>query len=438
MLTADLVRARRRGDELRLTALDARTRAEALELAGALLDLAQRGLGQRRDELEELCDAVVGGARDRRLAAGLYKLVLDRCELGEDSALDPVELRRAVHHAARRAYLALGTLGDEADAPEAEPDAELASPAAPAAAPAAARQGRARARFDRRAVLAEVAGQRGLSVDEIEAALYSDLRGAQLLRGFAATTAEALVEEYELASAQAMLLRAVRVTVEVASAVPGAYRALFRKLKFLRLLATISPLDDGYRLDIDGPFSLFESATRYGLALALALPAIRELDRWKLEAEVRWGNERRPLTCRLEGRGQGGPPPALADDVAALLAALAELDTEWKAEPAQVLLDLPGVGVCAPDLVLHHPRHRAPVYVELLGYWSRNAVWKRVELIQRGLPHRVVFAVGQHLRVSEAALDGELPGALYVYKRTPLARALLERVERVAEAPEQP
>jgi hypothetical protein len=62
-------------------------------------------------------------------------------------------------------------------------------------------------------------------------------------------------------------------------------------------------------------------------------------------------------------------------------------------------------------------------------------VWKRVELVQQGLRQRIVFAVGQHLRVSEAALEAELPGALYVYKRTLSARALLERIEQVAAQP---
>ncbi|MCE9579168.1 MAG: hypothetical protein K8W52_38955, partial [Deltaproteobacteria bacterium] len=62
------------------------------------------------------------------------------------------------------------------------------------------------------------------------------------------------------------------------------------------------------------------------------------------------------------------------------------------------------------------------------------AVWRRVELVQRGLGERIVFAVGQQLRVSEEALDEDLPGALYVYKRTMAAKAILTRVEAVAAA----
>ena len=71
-------------------------------------------------------------------------------------------------------------------------------------------------------------------------------------------------------------MSAVRVSATVRCATPAAYRELFNKLKFRRLLQSIHPADGGgYRIDIDGPMSLFSSGTKYGLALALILPAIR-------------------------------------------------------------------------------------------------------------------------------------------------------------------
>ena len=411
MLTADLVRARRRGSELVVTPLDAAGRAVALELAATLQGLAEAHVGKTRGELAEVMDAVVAGAKDRKLAAGLAKLIWDRAELAEAVAIDPELLRRDVF---ARAQLAWGQL----------------------------REGE---RFDRDAVLAAVAADRGLAVADLERGLYADLRDAHVITQLPPITAPQLVAAYDLAQTQAVLLRAVRVTVEVESAVPGVYRMLFRKLKFLRLLCTIEPrarradgaeaAETGYRIEIDGPFSLFESSTRYGLALALALPAIRELDRWSLVADLRWGTERTPLRYRLDGRGAPDPEavPHLADDVRALLEALRALDTPWRAAPAVELLDLPGHGVCVPDLTLEHARTGERIHVEVLGYWSRDAVWKRVELVEAGLAHRIVFAVGQHLRVSEAALDAELPAALYVYKRTMSAKAIVERVEALAQ-----
>ncbi|HXN30758.1 MAG TPA: DUF790 family protein, partial [Polyangiaceae bacterium] len=98
------------------------------------------------------------------------------------------------------------------------------------------------------------------------------------------------------------------------------------------------------------------------------------------------------------------------------------------------VLDLPGVGLSVPDLVFDRRSgaERERIYLEVMGYWSRAAVWKRVELVQAGLAERILFAVSSRLRVSEDVLDGELPGALYVYKQTMSARTIAERLEQLA------
>ena len=88
--------------------------------------------------------------------------------------------------------------------------------------------------------------------------------------------------------------------------------------------------------------------------------------------------------------------------------------------------------MCVPDLEFVHREDGQRVYLEVLGFWSRAAVWKRIELAEAGLPCPVVFAVSKHLRVSEDALPAEVPAALYVYARTLNARAILEHVAAVA------
>jgi predicted nuclease of restriction endonuclease-like RecB superfamily len=96
------------------------------------------------------------------------------------------------------------------------------------------------------------------------------------------------------------------------------------------------------------------------------------------------------------------------------------------------------VGLCVPDLVFTHRDSGARVYLEVLGFWSRDAVWRRVELVERGLPHRILFAVSDRLRVSEAVLGGEAPGALYVYKGVMSARAVEEHLDRLLLRPGPP
>jgi predicted nuclease of restriction endonuclease-like RecB superfamily len=402
VLTADLVRTRRRGEELFLVGLDAPARARALAIAESILMEAQAHVGKTREELDEALRGIDVEPRDERLKAGLAKLTDDRCTFEVDETVDAAEMRRALFLEACRARRAL-------------------PPGAP---------------FDRDAVVAGFAAERGLAAEAVERGLYSDLRGAQVLQTVEPLGPRGLVEAWERGQAQAVLLRAVRVTLDVRSASPGATRALFHRLKFLRLLFAISKTDDGYRLVIDGPFNLFESVTKYGLQLALVIPMLEGCEEWSLVADVRWGAERVPLVFRLEGEKRSSeprgrlPPPPLADEVAALVSSFNRLGTAWRVTPSTAVLDLPGVGLCVPDLVFE--RAGAVVHLEVMGYWSRDAVWRRVELVQQGLTAPILFAVSSRLRVSEEVLGLDLPSALYVYKGTMSASGIAQRIDALA------
>jgi predicted nuclease of restriction endonuclease-like RecB superfamily len=404
LLTADLVHVRRRGDLLHVVPLADAERPRAHELASTALALVRAHLGLPRGALLEAWSQVAAAPTENRLARALFKLALDTCEFDDGSAVDPVELRREVF--ARAATLRCGNERD----------------------------------FERDTVLQEIAHNRGVEVDALEQALYADLPSAHVLRRAALPTADDLLANFELAQHQAVLLRAVRMQARVQSNTPAGYRALFRKLKFHRLLYTVTKLDrgDGYAIHIDGPFSLFEQTTKYGLKFALALPVIMACDRWSLTADVRWGRERRPLRYQLRGSASAPPgepigsPAALPDEVATLLGDLRKYPSSWEVSLADAILDLPGLGVCVPDLQFVHREHGQRVFLEVLGFWSRDAVWKRVEMANRGLPERMVFAVSKALRVSEDVLADDSPAALYVYARTMNARAVLEHIDAVS------
>jgi predicted nuclease of restriction endonuclease-like RecB superfamily len=428
LLTADLVEVRRRGDDLSLRPLDDDERTDAAALADTYVGLVRAHVGRTRAQLLEACRLVPVAARRRRLAAGLFKLALDACVFEEAAGLDPAALR-----------------------------AELFTEAACHRRNLGAREG-----FDRDAVVADLAARLATDPGAIEQALYADLPEAQVLVEAKLAGPRSLVAAYEAGGVQAILLRAVKVRAKVTGASPLAFRQLFRKLKFLRLLHRIEPLppprgrgrSPGYEIIIDGPYSLFESVTRYGLQLALAFPAIAACGRWSLEADLRWGKERRPL--RFVQRGQAADadlrdaedPTAPDDDegapstsasmpseVATLLADLrAQSGHGFTARPGRKLVALPGAGVIAPDVELHHTASGRAVYVEVLGFWSRDAVWQRIELAQKGLPDPVIFAVSKHLRVSEAALPEQPHAALYVYANKLSARALLERAQQLLAA----
>lgn len=393
MLTADLVHARRKKDALEIVPLGAR-RELALDFAETVIEIARDHVGRSREELEGAWNAIEVEPRDRKLLDGIEKLVEDALLFESDSSGDPVAIRGEVFRRAAELRRALA----------------------------------AGSRLDRGAVLAEIAAARATDPGAIERALYSDLRGAQLLREVHPIAARSLIEGYDLAQAQAVLLRATRVVVALRRVDPRALRALLRKLKFLRLLATVQRDEEGWRLELDGPFSLFESVTKYGLALALALPAIVACGEHTVIADVRWGKERVPLRFAWSGaRAEDSIEPRLSDDAEALRAKLAGRD-DLKVSIADTILDLPGVGACVPDLVVTDRETEKTAYVEVLGYWSRDAVWKRVELVQAGMATPVLFCVGERLRVSEAVLPHDAPSALLVYKGVISAAAAIEKL----------
>ncbi|MBN2193967.1 MAG: DUF790 family protein [Polyangiaceae bacterium] len=403
MLTADLVRGRVQGGCLVVRRFDARHRASAIELAEAVLTVAREQVGTTREELREAWEACGRGAGERKLLQGLCKLVEDGASFTEADSEDSVGLRRAVFRRASAARRVDDTASWRA------------------------------AEFDRGAVLASVAAERGTTVAAIEAALYADLRGAQALLAVPAETPAALVERYERASVQAVLLRAVRVVADVWCG-PQVARAIFHRLKFHRLLHQIDRIDNAaYRITIDGPYSLFDAVTKYGLELALVLPVLEAADRLELEADIRWGTERRPLVFRHSVRH---PPRAgdqevsrLGTEAEELMAAFRGLDTHWGVEPASTVLDLPGAGLVVPDLRFSHPDLEGPVFLEVLGYWSRAAVWRRIELVEAGLPYRILFAVSSRLRVSEEVLEESYSARLYVFKGMMSARAVERKLE---------
>jgi len=400
MLSPEHVRVRRRGEELQLLALDVKLRERAVALASEVSSIAQDHVGKPRDELEQAWSLVDAAPRERKILLGLCKLVEDASEFEAGDAEQAEQIRSDL-------FLLAAEQRRGNDAP-----------------------------FERERVIHQVARARGTTPEALEAALYADLRGAQRLVACRAPAPEVLLDRYERAQVQAILLRAVRVVAEVECRGGDAYRGLFQKLKFRRLLHRVTPLGErGYRIEIDGPFSLFQSVAKYGLELALILPALEACDRLSLTADVRWSNRGRPLRFRYDAARSDEAPPLVGvrDEVSELVDALGALGKDWQVSLADRVLVLPGAGVCTPDLLLKRARDGAEVLVEVLGFWSRDSVWQRVELAKKGLAARILFVVSSRLRVSEAVLDDEEQAALYVFKGRINARALLRRAEALAD-----
>lgn len=401
MLTVDLVRARRKKDKTLAPAYLVGPAAERLyAVARYYVETHEAKIGCTRDEVDEALGALEVPARDRVAALGLRKVIEDRCTFEIAEGLDPEALRADVFWAAARAHRALDVRAD----------------------------------FDRDAVLAEAAARLGVSPAAVEAGLYADLRGSEVLKGFEAIPPAAAIERYNLGLAQAILLRATRVTVRLEGEDPRGYRRVFRAARFHQLIHVVrAHPEGGWVVELDGPFSLFDSVQRYGFRLALFLPAVLACGAYHVRADVLWGKEREPFAFEIApDDGLVSLSPDLPDTTPELdqfCAAFGRLSSEWTVKQSDRIFALPGEEVCVPDLVFENGDTGEEVYLEVFGFWSRAAVWRRVEQIRRGgLPCRILLAVGKQLRVSEEVLGEEDAGEVYVYKMTISPRAVLDRL----------
>src|SRR5262249_22965665 len=148
--------------------------------------------------------------------------------------------------------------------------------------------------FDRAAVLREIADGLQMTPDAVDQGLFADLKSEQRLVRFDDISAERLLQRYNVALAQAVLLRSTGVTIQVRHETPQRYRQLLRAIKFHRLIAEWEKTGgDSYRLHLDGPLSLFSATQKYGLQLALFLPVLLHCCDFELEATLRWGTDKR-------------------------------------------------------------------------------------------------------------------------------------------------
>lgn len=408
VLTSDLIRVRRSAGKIIPRYLRKDARERLLPIAQAFIETQGAMIGQSRDEIQAALDSIPIQARDRVAALGLRKVLDDRSEYDVIEGVDPEALRREVFDAAAKAHKELG-LHDE---------------------------------FNRETVLLEVGSRLGITPIELDEKLYADLRGNEILREFWQLGAEALLDRYNLSLAQSILLRATRIHLQIEGESPPVYRNIFRAARFHGLIHTVRALpNQGYAITLDGPFSLFDAVQRYGLRLAMFVPSVLGCSHFKISAEVLWGPERQAHAFEiLPGDGLisfSAEHISHAVDLEHFCAAFQKLESEWIVSQNDHIFALPGEIVCVPDLVFENRRTGEEVFLEAFGFWSREAVWKRIELIRKGFPARIILAVGKKLRVSEEVLGEEDAGELYVYGASLSPRILLDRLNKKNALPIQ-
>lgn len=371
MLTSTLVRVQVQGKQIRPSLVDAAAGRNLVRAEDLLEVFAEaEAEGWTRAGVEAAAREVEGDERDHKLVRGLTKLLMDKSTFETRCPVAPAELRM---QAFRRAA-------------EVGPLARRSGPA-----------GRPTAATVLRAVVEAAGGEDDPDADPT-AWIYADLKGEQVLASRAGPeTPRALLERYNVALVQAVLLKAESMTLHLDAPDPKRVRQLFRFLKFFQLMYRAQLEGGTLRLHIDGPQSLLTASTRYGMQLATFLPAVLlQPGAWALEAEIRWG--KRGLRKQL-----------MLDDTAGLVSHYRDTgawtsrterwfrerweraDTGgWTLSPGE-LIDLGEQRVLVPDLSLRKDGRVA--HLDIVGYW--RAGWLKQHL--DGSPGHVLVAASKRL-----------------------------------------
>ncbi len=389
MLTGKQVRVRVAKNKLLPMYLD--DSAHWRHLAGQLLAVYRGAVGKTRGEIEGELANFGGDGPQNLILQGLAKLLEDRCEYEIAADHPPEEIRDAVFKAAAI-------------------QRSQSKPGDP---------------FDRAAVMENVGGELGLTPEQLHVGLFADLKDEQKVLAFDDTTPERLVDRYNVALAQALLLRSTGMEVRVTGETPARYRQLFRALKFHKLIGSIQSTDGkGYLIRIDGPLSLFSSTQKYGMQLANFLPSLLHAKHFDLAANVRWGATKAEKSFQLSSAE--GLKSHRADFGVHTPRELELFEENFRAnvpgwqiknDPAPMPLE---AVTWVPDFAITHTATGKAIYLEVIGFWRKVDIEATYKRLKRTLPGQFILIVSEANRADEADEFATGDG-VYRFKRTPVA-----------------
>lgn len=397
MLTSDLAFSWRRGDKI-FPRLIKTNNQSFLADAENIIAVFEESIGKTRGEVERELEEYVGTGTDYRILRGLIKLLYDRSEFQTESAVEPFEIRQKIFLEARKFQPVLPN-------------------------------------SDQRKVVLQTIAQKEFQLEpsEIEANLYADLSAQQRLISFETISPADLLDRYNLAQAQALLYKCVEMKIRIAPSDTVNYRAIFGWIKHFGLIhSVIGNAVNGYEITLTGAASLFHRSQKYGIRMAVFLPALLICKNWKMSAEIpqKERNYFYELTSEQDELVSFyfDDPEYVNSDIEKLKRNFEKLAGEWNLQENKEVIDL-GRTAFIPDLVLNKASGEK-IYLDVLGFWTPKSLLKRIEEFRAANYDKFILAASQELRGSREEALWESPNVLF-YKTRLEPLALLEMAEKL-------
>lgn len=366
MLTSDLAISIRRGAKISPFLINTNNAAFVRD-AESLLAIFEAAGGKTRGEIERELEEYVGTGTDYKILRGFIKLLMDKCEFETAAPAEPVEIRQKVFLAARKFQPVL-------------PDSE-----------------------NKKEILEIVAAELLTDANTLFSSLYADLSAQQRLISFENIAPVELLDRYNLAQAQAILYKCVEMKIRVAPSEAANYRAIFGWIKHFDLIHSVAGnATNGYEITLTGAASLFHRSQKYGIQMAVFLPALLLCGNWRMRAEIsdkkgtafyELSSEQTELVSNRYDEPEYENPifERLKKD-------WAKAEISWQLKENTEVVDL-GKTAFIPDFVLVSP-DGAKIYLDVLGFWTPKSLQKRLEEFEAANYKKFIIAAWQELRGS--------------------------------------
>ncbi|MDR0933015.1 MAG: DUF790 family protein [Victivallales bacterium] len=365
MLTRDLLRFKRKKGFF--PAFVDPADAELLKFASQIVSLYNQAVENKisRAELDELLETSLQGVFDRKLAAGLNKLLLDRCEFAHAHEFDYPTERRKILLEAKNAMLA--SLGD--------------------------------LKIYREILLAQNQDGKFINSD-----IYGDLPDNEQIVKWKPLSPSELLNRYNIALVQGLLMYAQTIEVTVSDSRPAELRRVFKYMRFFRLLSEMSHCKERGRdsifLRISGPFSIFENSRKYALLLAAFFPAIVNLERWNMVANIRLENA--PNTLKLDQNARlvshyRNFSSYVPEEIRLFHQLFKKQSSEWRIVGESPFIDGGNNQIVFPDLSFRRESDGKTIYLELFHRWHRAQLERRLQLLECNLSIPLIVGIDRAL-----------------------------------------
>ncbi len=396
MLPKELLRYRIESGQIRPAFLNTAS-PRYTQVASELIAAFDKQVGNTQGELDETVEKYAASRTDYRIVRGLAHVIASFAEF-ESSTTDSAKLRGAVFERAAEGWPVVRSKTSPSET-------------------------------DRHSVLEAVAAEFGLSLSQLEDDLYADLpERRRLIRVTAPREPVALIARYNMELARGLLYWAERLTVDI----EDSPQDVFRYIKLCRLMHIITRLERGYRIELDGPLSLLRGTRRYGLKMAVFLPALALCQKWRMEAVIVKAGER--LTFSLDDQSglvshfrrfplfDSRLESDFADD---FQKAFERHSRQWSLTRADAVIPVEHNQVMIPDFTLRD-RGGHEVYLEIVGFWTPEYLSRKIAKVMAARMNNLILAVSKRLALSEAEAK-ELDVLWFAGKLS--ASAVIERAD---------